>query len=156
MDAEQARLSAESAPREGTLSPGTMLGGYRIERLLGRGGMGAVFLAHDTTLVRPVAVKVVGGEGDDESSRERLVREARSAAALNHPNICTIYEVGAASGTAFIAMEYVDGRSLRDWLDDGQLAMDDVIRCATQAADALAYAHDHGVVHRDFKAANII
>src|SRR5262245_60658720 len=108
MDAERTQLSADSGPHEDSLSPGTMLGGYRIERLLGRGGMGAVFLAHDTTLYRHVAVKVVGADVDDDASRERLLREARSAAALNHSGICTIYEVGAADGTAFIAMEYVE------------------------------------------------
>ena len=140
------------------MEAGTTLGTYRIERPLGRGGMGAVFLAYDTTLRRPVALKVVDqAAADSETSRSRLLREARSAAALNHPNICTIHEVGHASGTAFIAMEYVEGRSLREYLDErGALPSADALRYAIQTADALAYAHEHGVVHRDLKAANIM
>ena len=138
------------------IAAGTILGHYRIERPLGRGGMGAVFLAYDTMLQRQVALKVLDRPADEETSRTRLLREARNAAALNHPNICTIHEVGEANGTAFIAMEYVEGRTLRHDLDRGALAIDDVIRYGVQAADALAHAHDHGVVHRDFKAANII
>src|SRR5687768_12682917 len=114
--------------------------------------MGAVFLAYDTTLRRQVALKLVDGPDDAETSRARLLREARSAAALNHPNICTIHEVGAADGTAFIAMEYVEGRSLRDRLDAGPLRIEEAVRYGVQAADALAYAHERGVVHRDFKA----
>ena len=144
--------SASSRPQ-----PGQVFGNYRIERKLGRGGMGVVFLAYDTTLRRHVALKVVDrqAEGGD-TSRTRVLREARNAAALNHPNICTIHEVGDVDGTAFIAMEYVDGRSLRDLLDAGTLPLAEVFRYGGQAAGALAHAHDHGVVHRDFKAANAI
>jgi serine/threonine protein kinase/tetratricopeptide (TPR) repeat protein len=136
--------------------PGMILGGYRIERLLGRGGMGAVYLGYDTTLHRPVALKVVDGSAERHSSRTRLVREARNAAALNHPNICTIHEVRDDDDSAFIAMEYVEGRSLRQRLDDGPIPVDDAVCYGLQAADALAYAHAHGVIHRDFKAANVI
>jgi TolB-like protein/predicted Ser/Thr protein kinase len=143
-------------PERGDLVPGMTLGIHRLERLLGRGGMGAVFLAYDTRLHRQVAIKVLEGRTDDATSRVRLLREARNVAALNHPHICTIHEVGEADGTAFIAMEYVAGRSLRDQIDDGALPMADVLRLGVQAADALAYAHDHGVIHRDFKAANAI
>ena len=140
------------------MEAGTTLGTYRIERPLGRGGMGAVFLAYDTTLHRPVALKVVDqAAADSETSRTRLLREARSAAALNHPNICTIHEVGQESGTAFIAMEYIEGRSLREIVDeDGALPFTDALRYAIQTADALAFAHQHGVVHRDLKAANVM
>jgi serine/threonine protein kinase len=141
---------------QGGAAPGMTLGSYRIERVLGRGGMGAVFLAYDTRLHRQVALKVMDGPADSDTSRIRLLREARNAAALNHPNICTIYEVGEANGSAFIAMEYVEGRSLRDQLDAGAMLLEDVFRCGLQAADALGYAHDHGVIHRDFKAANAI
>ncbi len=132
-----------------------MLGIYRIERLLGRGGMGAVFLAYDTTLHRQVAVKVLQA-ADSETSRSQLLREARNAAALNHPNICTVHEVGEANGASFIAMEHVEGCSLRERLDVGVMPVPDAVRYALQAADALAYAHEHNVVHRDFKAANVI
>ena len=141
---------------EGALKPGTTLGSYRIDRPLGRGGMGAVHLAYDTTLHRQVALKVLTGPAESEISRARLLREARNAAALNHPNICTVYEVGEANGLAFIAMEYVEGLSLLDRLDAGALPMDEAVNCSQQAADALAYAHEHGVVHRDLKAANAI
>jgi TolB-like protein/tetratricopeptide (TPR) repeat protein/predicted Ser/Thr protein kinase len=136
-------------------SPRSTLGGYRIDRPLGRGGMGAVFLAYDTTLQRPVALKVMDQESDDGTSHERLLKEARNAAALNHPHICTIHEVGQDEGTAFIAMEYVEGRSLGERLDEtGALPTDEVLRYGIQAADALAYAHERGVIHRDLKAAN--
>jgi Tol biopolymer transport system component/predicted Ser/Thr protein kinase len=137
-------------------APGQMLGSYRIERLLGRGGMGSVFLAYDMTLHRHVALKVIEGLADGDAARSRLLREARTAAALSHPNICMIHEVREANGSAFIAMEYVEGRSLRDRLDEGALPFDEALRCGIQAADALSYAHDHGVIHRDLKAANVI
>ena len=133
-----------------------MFGAYRIERMLGRGGMGVVFLAFDTTLHRLVALKLVDSRGDDEATRARVLREARNAAALNHPHICTIHEVGNVGGTPFIAMEYVNGRSLRDELDAGTLPLHDVLRYGVQAADALTHAHEHGVIHRDFKAGNAI
>ena len=95
--------------------------------------------------------------GDSETSRSRLLREARNAAALNHPNVCTIHEVGHESGTAFIAMEYVEGRSLRERIDEaGALPQADVLRYGIHTADALGYAHEHGVVHRDLKAANVM
>jgi eukaryotic-like serine/threonine-protein kinase len=139
------------------MEDGQIVGSYTITRKLGEGGMGAVFLAYDTTLHRPVALKFIAHAADTESSRSRLLREARNAAALNHPNICTIHEVNHEGGTAFIAMEYVEGRSLRDAIDDtGALPKGDVLRFAIQMADALAYAHEHGVVHRDLKAANVM
>ncbi len=138
------------------LAPGTRLGSYRIDRLLGRGGMGEVYLAFDTTLRRQVALKVVAESVGGDDSRAHILREARSAAALNHPGICTIYEVGEADGVAFIAMEYVEGQPLRDRIDAGTVPKDVALECALQAADALSYAHDHGVVHRDLKAANAI
>ena len=136
---------------------GSTLGGYRIERPLGRGGTGAVFLAWDTTLQRPVALKVMDDGADAETTRARLLKEARNAAALNHPNICTIHEVGGDGATAFIAMEYVDGHSLRQRLDEaGPMTEADALGYGLQTADALAYAHEHGVVHRDLKAANVM
>jgi predicted Ser/Thr protein kinase len=134
---------------------GATFGGYRIERLLGRGGMGSVFLAYDTRLDRRVALKLVEVPADGDAAR-RLLREARNAAALNHPNICTVHEAGEVNGSAFIAMEYVPGRSLRERLDEGALDLTDAIRYGLQVAEALAYAHDQGVVHRDLKAANAI
>ncbi len=138
------------------LAPGMTVGTHRLERLLGRGGMGAVFLAYDTRLHRHVALKVLDRDAADATSSARLLREARNAAALNHPHICTIYEVGEADGTAFIAMEFVGGPSLRERVDQGALPTAEAVRLGIQAADALVYAHEHGVVHRDFKAANAI
>ena len=139
-----------------TLAVGQRLGKYRIERLLGQGGMGSVYLAFDTRLYRQVAVKIVEGPLDGDDSPARILREARSAAALKHPGICTIYEVGVVDGIAFIAMEYVEGRSVDAKLHDGPLPIDEAVACAIQAADALAYAHAHDVIHRDLKAANVI
>ncbi len=143
-------------PTRPGLAPGVTVGTHRLERLLGRGGMGAVFLAYDTRLQRQVAIKVLDHNEADATSSARLLREARNAAALNHPHICTIHEVGEADGTAFIAMEFVEGRSLRERVDEGALSIDEAVRLGIQAADALAHAHEHGVIHRDFKAANAI
>ena len=151
-----APLTQHSAPLPSGFAPGVTLGPYHIERPLGRGGMGAVFLAHDTTLHRQVALKVLESPADGGTARARLLREARNAAALNHPNICTVYEVGEANGRAFIAMEYVDGVPLSDRLAESDLSLKEALRYGLEAADAVAYAHDHGVIHRDLKAANAI
>src|SRR5687768_14709224 len=136
------------------VSLGSSLGRYRIDHELGRGGMGTVCLAYDTELHRPVAIKIISG--DDGASRTKVLQEVRSAAALNHPNICTIFEVGEADGSLFIAMEYLNGRSLRDRIDGRSLSIEEAVRYGLQTAEALAYAHDHGVIHRDIKAANAI
>jgi serine/threonine protein kinase len=138
-----------------SLLPGTALGRYRIDRLLGAGGIGAVFRAYDATLERTVAIKVLGDDPDTGAS-ERLLKEARSASALNHPNICTVYEVGLESGRPFIAMEYLDGQSLAARLAQGPFNVRDAVRYGTDIADALAHAHARGLVHRDLKAANVI
>src|SRR5262245_28247168 len=92
-----------------SLTSGSRLGRYLIDAPLGAGGMGSVFRAHDTTLERPLAIKVLHAGTDGLDARDRLLREARSASALNHPSICTVYEVGEEAGQAYIAMEYVDG-----------------------------------------------
>jgi serine/threonine-protein kinase len=144
----------EASP--GGYVPGMTLGTYRLERLLGHGGMGTVFLAFDTRLHRHVALKVLDKDADTPTSSALLLREARNAAALNHPHICTIYEVGEEGGAAFIAMEYVAGRSVRERIDEGGVTSEDVVRLGIQAASALACAHENGVIHRDLKAANVI
>ena len=136
--------------------PGTSFGRYRLDRFLGRGGMGTVYLAYDTALYRPVAIKIIGDQTDATPSHTKVLQEARNAAALSHPNICTIFEVDEASGSPFIAMEYLHGRSLRDRLNERSVKMDDALRYGLQAAEAIGYAHEHGVVHRDIKAENAI
>lgn len=119
--------------------------------------MGQVYRAHDDRLDRDVALKVLPEEAlGDEKSRARLLREARSAAALNHPNICTIHEVGEADGYAFIAMEFIDGQSLDRLIPAGGFAPEQVLRYGFQIADAVAHAHERGVVHRDLKSANVV
>jgi len=136
---------------------GTTLGPYQIEAKLGEGGMGEVYKAHDTRLERDVALKVLPADLlADDTARARLVREARLASKLNHPHICTIFEVGEAQGRTFIAMELVEGRPLSARLEEGPLPVEHVERYGRQLADALAHAHDRGVVHRDLKSANIV
>jgi serine/threonine protein kinase len=115
---------------------GKQISHYQVLSLLGTGGMGSVFLARDMTLHRQVAFKVLDRSRDEATSRARLLREARNAAALNHPNICTIHEVGEEDGTAFIAMEYVEGRSLREHLDHGPPQLEDAVRYGIHASEA--------------------
>jgi serine/threonine-protein kinase len=137
---------------------GRQLGSYRIAARLGAGGMGDVYRAYDQTLHRPVAIKVLrADEADEGAARGRLLREARAAAALNHPNICTIHEVGEDNGQAFLAMELVDGEPLHRVIPPGTgLPVNRLLACAIQVADALAHAHERGVLHRDLKAQNIV
>ena len=117
--------------------------------------MGEVYRAYDTTLKRPLAIKVLR-EGSRSGPDDQLLREAQSASALNHAAICTVYEIGAEQGSAFIAMEYVDGESLAAKVARGPLDVGDVVRWGMDVADALSHAHERGVIHRDLKAANVI
>ena len=140
-----------------TVAPGTRLGPYEITARIGAGGMGEVWRAHDTRLERDVALKVLPAEAlSDETARARLVREARLASRLNHPHICTIHDVGESEGQTYIAMELVEGQALSARLAEGPLPIDQVLRYGEQMADALAHAHARGVVHRDFKSANVV
>src|SRR5262245_14062776 len=133
------------------------LGSYTIQSRLGAGGMGEVYRAHDQTLGRDVALKLLPDAlAADPDRRARLLREARAAAALNHPNICTVYEIGEADGHAYIAMEVVDGQPLGVEIAGGPLPLDEVVRIGVQLADALAHAHERGVVHLDLKSANVM
>ena len=139
------------------LTPGAHFGGYEIVARLGAGGMGEVYRARDPRLERDVALKVLPAPVvADAAARARLLREARLAARLNHPNVCTIHEVGEAEGQAYVAMELVPGQALSARLASGRMGVDEVTRLGQQMADALAHAHDNGVVHRDFKSANVI
>jgi len=133
------------------------LGHYQILAKIGAGGMGEVYRAHDESLDRDVAIKVLPAESfRDANARARLLREARTASQLNHPNICTIHEVGEADGQAYIAMELVEGQPLSARLEAVALPAEEVLRYGLQLAEALGHAHERSVVHRDFKSANVI
>ncbi|CAN5722658.1 hypothetical protein BH18ACI5_BH18ACI5_06310 [soil metagenome] len=139
------------------LAAGTRIGSYEILSPLGAGGMGEVYRARDTKLGRELAIKVLpAGVSADLDRLHRFEQEARSASALNHPNIVTIYEIGLAEGTSYIAMELVTGGTLRDLLNDGPLPLRRFLTLAAQIADGLAAAHDAGIVHRDLKPENVM
>ncbi len=136
---------------------GNTIAHYRVTAKLGAGGMGEVYRARDTKLERDVALKLIPESAlTDPAARERLVHEARTASHLNHPNICTIHEVGEAAGNYFIAMELVEGKPLSGLIGHEGLHIEQVIHYGTQIADALAHAHERGVIHRDLKPANVM
>jgi serine/threonine protein kinase len=138
------------------LSSGTKLGRYEIRSQLGAGGMGEVYLVQDTQLERTIALKILpAAVTSDRGRMHRFVQEAKAAAALNHPNIAHIYEIGQADGISFIAMEYVDGPTLRQHLKQNPASLDEILNIAAQTASARA-AHDAGLVHRDIKPENIM
>ncbi len=140
-----------------SLASGQQLAHYEILSLLGVGGMGEVYLARDTKLDRPIALKLLPAQfaADPERVR-RFEREARAASALNHPNIITIHEIGQESGTHFIATEYIAGETLRQRLNHGKLATSEAVAIARQIASALSAAHQAGIVHRDIKPENVM
>src|SRR2546425_2560082 len=139
------------------IDPGTKLGRYEIRSKIGEGGMGKVYLAEDTLLERKVAIKFLPERlVADEQARKRLVREARAAAKLDHPNICSIYEVGEDDGRSFIVMQHVEGETLDVRMKRKPLDLSESLSLASQVADALAEAHTHGIIHRDIKPSNII
>lgn len=140
-----------------SLPPQTQLGRYEIRHLHGKGGMGEVYLAHDTTLNRRVALKVLPADvASDQERMRRFKQEATAAASLNHPNIAHIYEIGEANGLNFIAMEYVDGPTLRTKIYEDQRDLSKLLRILQHVAEGLAKAHSAGIVHRDLKPDNII
>ena len=139
------------------IEPEGHIGRFDIRRSLGAGGMGEIFEAYDTDLHRTVAIKVLASKHiEDETMKQRFLREARMASQLNHPNIATIYEIGEAAGNPYIVMEYVEGETLADRLVNGPLDLKEIFEVGEQAACALAEAHERGVVHRDIKSANIM
>lgn len=135
------------------------VGRYEVLEELGQGAMGRVYRARDPLIDRTVAIKTVPIEQLQQEGRDaeaRFLREAQSAGRLSHPNIVTIYDVGEADGFAYIAMEYLTGATLRELMDKGPMPLDLVLETAQQMADALAFAHEHGVIHRDVKPANVM
>ncbi|MGH9790296.1 MAG: serine/threonine-protein kinase, partial [Candidatus Acidiferrales bacterium] len=147
----------KNAPSSGTPFPTGKLGHYVVVSALGSGGMGVVYRARDTRLERDVALKLLPDAlMSSSTARARLVREAKTASVLNHPNICHIYEVGEADGHSYIAMEHVSGRPLSQSIPAEGLPSETVLRYAAQLCDALAHAHERNVLHRDMKSANVM
>jgi predicted Ser/Thr protein kinase len=132
-----------------------LIGRYRIDGELGRGGMGVVYRGWDPDLQRAVAIKMIGDEGRGRGSRPRLVREARAMAKLSHPNVLTVYEVGSEQGGEFIVMELVEGTNLAEWLRAGHTRRE-ILRAFLDAGRGLAAAHAAGMIHRDFKPHNVL
>src|SRR6186997_1394970 len=140
-----------------TIQPGTALGRYEVRELLGAGGMGEVYRAIDTRLNRAVAIKVLApGGASEDSVRARFEREAQVISSLNHPHICTLYDVGRQDGVDFLVMECLEGETLEHRLRRGPMGIDESVHCAIDVADALDQAHRNGVIHRDLKPGNIM
>jgi CheY-like chemotaxis protein len=145
------------AQRPEPIRPGSVVAGYRIERCIGRGGMGVVYLAEHLHLGRRAALKVIAPElAASEGFRRRFTAEARAAAALRHPNVVGIYDAGEVDGVLYLAMQHVDGRDLEAVLREGALDLGRAVRVAEQVAAALDAAHAAGMVHRDVKPANVL
>ncbi|MCA9679035.1 MAG: serine/threonine protein kinase, partial [Myxococcales bacterium] len=154
-DATETRTQVDRPPRRERRSPGTLLGRYVLLEELGRGGMSLVYVAYDPELDRRVALKVVRGEQLTEAHSARLHREAQALARLSHPNVVTVFDVGDVSGDTFVAMELLEGVSLRKWLLEAR-TWRDIVRVMVAAGRGLAAAHAAGILHRDIKPDNIV
>src|SRR5947208_4304116 len=140
-----------------SLDAGTRLGRYEIRSQLGAGGMGEVYLALDTELDRKVAIKILPADvATNQDRMRRFTQEAKAAAALNHPNIAHIYEIGEHDGVNFIAMEFIDGHTLRELIHGKQTGLPKLLRYLQHVAEGLAKAHAAGIVHRDLKPDNVM
>jgi tetratricopeptide (TPR) repeat protein len=154
---EMSVVSLAGGPASALLGPGARLGPYQLEALLGEGGMGQVYRARDTRLGRLVAIKVIRGERTQRPDfRIRFQREAQATAALNHPHICTLHDVGEQEGAPYLVMEYVEGQTLASRLREGPLPLDQLLHRAAEVSQALAAAHERGIIHRDLKPANLM
>jgi serine/threonine protein kinase len=155
---ETERGGVSLAPLAADLRVGSLLAGYRLEELLGRGGMGVVYRAEQLALGRTVALKLIAaGLSDSDRVRERFVREARTAALIEHPNVVAVYDAGEADGLLYIGMQYVEGSDLAGALQkNGALGPDRAVSILAQIAAALDAAHERGVVHRDVKPGNVL
>lgn len=138
------------------VSPGAQLGAYRIESVLGKGGMGVVYRALDTKLNRPVAVKFLFGNLADVAARRRFQREAQMASSLNHPHILTVYDAGDFEGRQYLVTEFIDGGTLRDWGHAQKRTWREIVTLLVGVADGLAAAHAAGILHRDIKPDNVL
>src|SRR5579859_6798839 len=135
---------------------GEKLGHYRLAAKIGEGGMGVVYRARDEELNRDVAVKVLAAGMLEQLGKDHLLREAQTASALSHPNICTIYQVGQSESDFYVVMELIEGKSLSDLITSTGLSMETVTRYGAQIADALSHAADRGIAHRDLKGSNVM
>jgi serine/threonine protein kinase/tetratricopeptide (TPR) repeat protein len=151
------RPAWEAVPKSSaSIAIGTQLGAYRIESVLGQGGMGVVYRALDTKLNRTVAVKILSDDLADAASRRRFQREAQTASSLNHPHILTVHDAGEVDGRQYLVTEFVDGGTLRDWARAEKRGWAQIVELLVGVADGLAAAHEAGILHRDIKSANIL
>src|SRR5262245_7712590 len=135
---------------------GEKLGQYRLTARIGEGGMGVVYRARDEEWDRDVAVKVLAARMLDHLGKDHLLKEAQTASALNHPNICTVYQIGRVDDGFYLVMELIEGQPLNEMARATKLTTEAVTRYGVQIADALAHAHDRQIVHRDLKGANVV